>query len=422
MHVKNHYRLTILSALIFLVFPVLGSNPIEMSLISNEVGKVVVEVERALPKPDLDQSEQWYLLENGKKTNITRWERQKASEGINAVLVFDHSSGWAGTPFNWNSVKRNISRLIDGFDPERDSVALIGYASDVDMNTDLTDNLEVLKMILNGSEEQPGQAMAQAIEAATEALAPHSGKRAIFIVSSGYSEFGLGEVLREVDLPVFVLAPGYKEDWAYFCWQSGGMYEDLGALVSGKISPDEVRNWPIASTQITYVSTLGIETERVLELFAPNLSADGPLASISLLANQAAAPSIEPSVPGTGESTPTRQWLLYLIPGLFLLGGLIYLIRFWLFRTSKGTVQPGITSLQYNAKKNVLIAQLNIPIRTKPAKFTLHNHSGTPVRDQVVSGTTRKVKMDVSGLSEGLYKCSLSNAGMTSEQQDVVLG
>ncbi|MEL6653730.1 MAG: hypothetical protein AAFQ87_23290, partial [Bacteroidota bacterium] len=241
-------------------------------------------------------------------------------------------------------------------------------------------------------------------------------------VSSGYSERGLGEVLREVDLPVFVLAPGYKEDWAFFSWQSGGMYEDFGALVSGKLSPKEVRNWPNASTQITYVSTLGMDAERVLELFAPNLSAEGPLASIALQANQAAAPRIEPSVPGTGKDTETPQWLIYLIPGLLLLGGLVYMIRFFLFRTSKGTVQPGITSLQYNAKKNVLVAQLNIPVRTKPAKFTLHNHSGTPVKDQVVSGTTRKVKMDVSGLSDGLYKCSLSNAGMTSEQQEVVLG
>ncbi|MEL7532190.1 MAG: hypothetical protein AAFN10_12810, partial [Bacteroidota bacterium] len=124
-----------------------------MNIVSSEVGQVVVEVNRALPDPSADQMEQWYVLENGQKKNISSWQRISGEEGLNAVLIFDHSSGWAGTPFNWKSVKRSIVKVIDGFNTELDSLALIGFAESVDMNTDLTDNFEVLKLILNGSEE-----------------------------------------------------------------------------------------------------------------------------------------------------------------------------------------------------------------------------------------------------------------------------
>ncbi|MFK7921124.1 MAG: VWA domain-containing protein [Bacteroidia bacterium] len=420
MHFKKLFCLTVLSALVCFHFHVYAADPISMEIVSSELGQVVVEIDRALPQSGNAQAEQWYLLENGQKANITKWERKSGEAGLNAVLVFDHSSGWAGTPFTWASVKRSISKLIDGFDAERDSVALIGYSEAVDMNTDLTDNLEVLKMILNGSEEAPGQAMAQAMQSAAEALGPHQGNQAIFIVSSGYSERSLGEVLRNINVPVYVLAPGYKEDWAYFSWESGGMYEDLASLMNGSLKASDLRTWPSATTEITYVSTLGKDALRKIEIFAPSLQTEGPLAITNTAVNVMTAASKD-----IGNSAPEKNksnWFLFAIPIIIGLAGLIYLIRFLRFRTSKGTVLPGITNLTYNAKKHVLLAQVNIPIRTKPAKFTLHNHSGTPVRDQIISGTTRKVKMDLKGLSEGIYKCSLSNAGMTSEQQEIVLG
>lgn len=420
MHFKKLFRLTVLSALVCFHFHVNAADPISMDIVSSEPGQVVVKIDRALPQFGNAQVEQWYLLENGQKANITKWERKSGEEGLNAVLVFDHSNGWAGTPFTWTSVKRSIVKLIDGFDAERDSIALIGYAESVDMNTDFTDNLEVLKMILNGSDEAPGQAMAQAMQSAAEALGPHQGNQAIFIISSGYSERSLGEVLRNINVPVYVLAPGYKEDWAYFSWESGGMYEDLTLLMNGSLKANDLRTWPSASTEIMYVSTLGKDALRKIEIFAPSLQTEGPLAVANSSVSVMSAASKD-----IGDSSPKGNkvnWLFFAVPIIIGLAGLIYLIRFLRFRTSKGTVLPGITDLTYNAKKHVLLAQVNIPIRTKPAKFTLHNHSGTPVRDQIISGTTRKVKMDLKGLSEGVYKCSLSNAGMTSEQQEIVLG
>ncbi len=420
MQINNPLSLTILSALICFSFNSYAANPISMNIVSSEVGQVVVEVNRALPDPNADQSGQWYLLENGQKKNITKWQRNSSEEGLNAVLIFDHSSGWAGTPFNWNSVKRSLTKVIDGFNADLDSLALIGYAESVDMNTDLTDNFEVLKMILNGSEEAPGQSLPQAIRAGIEALGPHAGNQAIFIISSGYSDQSLGDIFRTMEVPVYVLAPGYKEDWAYFSWESGGMYEDLALLMNGGLKSKELRSFPLSQTQIAYVSTLPISELREIELFAPNLQSDGPLASANNQPEYVAVP-IE-DMDGSASDRGSTNWLLFAVPIIFGLAALIYLARYFMFRTSKGTVAPGITQLEYNAKKHELLAQVNIPIRTKPAKFTLHNHSGTPVRDQIISGTTRRVKMDLDGLPEGIYKCSLSNAGMTSEQQEIVLG
>jgi len=258
------------------------------------------------------------------------------------------------------------------------------------------------------------------MEAATEALGPHSGQQAIFIISSGYSERSIGDIFRNIDVPVFVLAPGFKEDWAYFSWESGGMYEDLALLMSGKLKSNELRALPLSQTQIAYVSTLPVSDQREIELFAPNLQNDGPLVATNTQAPAKIA-AVE-NLDGSPLEKSDNNWLLFGIPIFFGFVALIYLIRFFLFRTSKGTVLPGITLLEYNAKKHVLQAQVNIPIRTKPAKFTLHNHSGTPVRDQIISGTTRKVKMNLEGLPKGVYKCSLSNAGMTSEQQEIVFG
>ncbi|MEM6343066.1 MAG: vWA domain-containing protein [Bacteroidota bacterium] len=420
MQINNPLSLTILSALICFAFNSYAANPISLDIVSSEVGQMVIEVNRALPDPNSNQVEQWYVLENGQKKNITKWQRNSRDEGINAVLIFDHSSGWAGTPFNWKSVKRSISKLIDGFNAEQDSLALIGFAESVDMNTDLTDNFEVLKMILNGSEEAPGQALPQAMKAGIEALNPYAGNKAIFIISSGYSERSPGDIFREIELPVYVLAPGYKEDWAYFSWTSGGLYEDLALLMNGDIESSEWRSLPIASTQISFVSTLPMDATRAIELFAPNLYNDGPLAETS--SDKAVSLVPMEDVDGGASDKADSDWIYLAIPIIIGLAVLIYLARYFMFRTSKGTVAPGITQLQYNAKKHELLAQVNIPIRTKPAKFTLHNHSGTPVRDQIISGTSRRVKMDLDGLPQGVYKCSLSNAGMTSEHQEIVLG
>ena len=79
------------------------------------------------------------------------------------------------------------------------------------------------------------------------------------------------------------------------------------------------------------------------------------------------------------------------------------------------------TGLSFDKKKGKIRANINVPERKKPAKFTLHNPSGTPIKDQVVSGTKRSLVMDVSDLRDGVYLCTLSNAGMTSEAREVVL-
>jgi hypothetical protein len=366
--------------------------------------------------------DQWQVLENGQEVEVLEVQLQPRAEGVLAALVFDHSSGWAGTPYDWSQIKRLLQALIDGFEPTRDSLMLIGYGEEVDMITEMTDNFELLHLVLEGAGPTTGQALPEAIQTAVEALAPYQDRKAIFVVSSGYGGEGLDRLMPELGVPVFLLSPLEAPGWSTMAWQTGGLFQAVGLLIEERIPASSVADWPYAQTLVRFESALTEEAAYEIELYFQGMGDGTPIARLKRAGETKTLALVERNAPGWGSLNRDMAWLWYSLGCLLMLLGTWLLIKRLRLKTSRNLVQPAITALIYDSKRKKIKAQIDIPMRKNPAKFTLHNSTGTPIRDRIVPGTRRSVSMDVSDLREGVYLVSLSNAGMTSELREVVFG
>ncbi len=416
-----HCKLSLLFAL-FLGFSAImlqGQALPEENLVLRQEGYPEMELilNRRLPVGASLESGNWQVLENGEAVELMSVELRPGYEGLHVALVFDHSTGWEGTPYSWTRIQQVLRTVLQGFRPQRDSIMLIGFAEEVDMISEWTDNVEMLEIILGTAAELTGQALPEAIETAIDGLAPTVGNKAIIVFSSGYG----GEAMTPISaatIPLYLIAPQLNSHWETVAWQSGGMFQEIAPLLSGAIPAQEIATWPNSSSLIRYRTRLDSGASRTVELFSQSMETEGILGRVTYAGTEENQLTI--AEPGLHKVDPV--YFGYLGGGLVLLLGLGLVWRILRFRTSRNLVQPAITELSYDFKRRKIRAQIDIPQRKKPAKFTLHNHSGTPIRDCIVAGTSRSVAMDVSDIREGIYLCSLSNSGLTSEMRELVLG
>lgn len=415
MHIKNWFLLTLLGGWFSSGLWAQTQDEIQLLLNSEGFPEMELQVDRRLPVGPELSPDNWQILENGEAVALTSIALQPGEEGINVALVFDHSTGWAGTSYSWKQVHKAVRQIVQGFRPEKDSLMLIGYGEEVDMISELTDNYEMLEIILGTAQEVTGQALAEAIETAVAGLAPSQGKKAIIILSSGYSGATWNRPIE--DLPFFLIAPRVNHQWRTLAWRSGGLFQELEPIIKGDLPAQEIAGWPYSTSLLRFQTDLDPGQDRTIELYANSVSSE-PLGSIRVEGTSDELLAIAEPI-GKSDSP---AWVWYIVGGV---GALVILGLLWRsvrFRTSRNLVQPAITDLAYDAKRKRVKAKIDIPQRKKPAKFTLHNHSGTPIRDRIIPGTSRRVVLDVSDIGEGIYLCSLSNAGQTSEMREFVLG
>ena len=409
---------------------------------------MVLKGERSVnPDPELIS-----LFEDDKEVEVLSFKNDRENHTLKVAILFDCSETMLAGPEEMSSLRVEGKELTsiheDGADNTPrlsyakdgviefmhslkfpgDSMILVNYASDVS-NTDLNDNLEVMEMILGSLEPENGRVFYDALQLGIEALLPHNGRKIVVALVAGKdngSDTPLETILQSsdiLDIPIYIIGVGEVDEdhMQKIAKKTGGSFnyarsaEELEQIFL-ELSKDlqEVYELKYRSPVIDPK----INNRRSIRVYFEEGSQDE-----FSLKNSYRIPIIDKEgISSNIPSTPKERNYLGMIAGvlvcLLLLGGFIW----WKRKTGDaGLIVPAITQMIIHPKRPELKANVNIPLRDRPARFTIYSGSGSPIRDFVFSGGKRKVKVDISGLDDGIYYCVLSNGGLDSEKKELII-
>lgn len=355
----------------------------------------------------------------------------RANHSLKIGLVFDHSyiSGLDAEDSGllWEMAKTGAADFLTSMESDRDSFLLVNFASGVD-NTDFNNNTEVFSLILHSLEPDSGRRIYDAMQVGLEALLPHNGRRIMVIFTSGKDQGSdtpsktVLQTARHLRIPVYIIATG-DADYAVLqplASRTGG------ALIYVK-SPDElpqafehVSRQLQSVSELTYITPFPERNEplrRTVEVIS-TISSDFPPQSTK------STYRIEKSFTKDSEiltAPADRKNLWGMIFAIVVCLGIVAGFIIWRRnRIFSDLVVPAITQITFHRKNTILKVDVNIPLRNRPAKLTIYTDTGTPIMDAVFPGRKRRYELDISELPFGVYHCTLSNGGLTSEKKPIV--
>ena len=365
------------------------------------------------------------VYENDVKINEIQFEGDRLNHQLKVAILFDCSEAVKN---ELDYAKNGASKFMKSLKYPGDSLILVNYGADVS-NTDLNDNVEVMEMIMGSLESQEERVLYDALQVGIEALLPHSGRKIIVALVGGKdngSETPLQTILQSadiLDIPLYLIGLGEvnKEVLTKMAKTTGG--EFLYAE-----SPEDIEG---IYTQISE----NLQEVYELTYLSPDTEIKpGDRRTIKVVINQGEEeistktsfriPVIENEQPIEDYpiAVQTKKNYLGVIIAVIVLAFIFVGIVWW--RRQKdaiGLIVPAITEIVQNPKKPEIRARVNIPLKDRPARFTIYSSSGVPIKDFVFSGGKRKVKIDISSLSDGIYYCVLSNGGLDSERKEMLI-
>ena len=385
----------------------------------------------------LPEKDAFELEENGEKGLITSVTAGMPDHPLNVVIVLDHAGemSYDGLDFARQAALDFVNTLRVG----TDSVMLVTFSSGVDNHTDLTDlnyNKHVLDIILSGVEPDGQRMTYDALQQSLEALGPHKGRKVLLLISSGEDTgsstpvstvSGSAQLMR---IPIFTIQPHStrSEKLEKLTQDSGGrmIYVDSPGELSEKLMDlgDELQKViqlqyrsPDLSQQIK--RSLSIHWQHESEKLSMRSAYRRPATTMALPSDNKNI-STEPFLTTSGRS-PILRILGMVLAVLISLGLVIAFIRWRSGGGDSRQIVPAITYIDQEIRKGKINVKFNVPIRNKPARITLITQQGRPVKDFVFSGKKKQARLDVSDVPDGIYICTLTNAGMISEQAEMVV-
>ena len=417
--------------------PTGGGNPDIVAVIPDRFPEVSVMFSQSDEFWGMPEKEAFELEENGEEVELISVSSGMPDHPINVALVFDHSGELSDVDLQFarDAVLAFINTLRVGID----SVMLVTFSTSVDNHTDLTDlnyNKHVLEIILSGVESGGNRATFDALQQSLEALGPHKGRKIILLISSGEDNASTTPIstvsgsAQLMQIPVYAIQAQSARSP-----ELEKLTRDSGGRVIYADSPESFGE---------ELAELGEEFQRVIQLryqspdFSQqikrslrvnwrhesgqiNMRAAYRRPAGTVLRPQDSKPILsDPLVPNTGRS-PLLKVLGMILAVLVSLALVVAFIRWRQGAGDRGQIVPAITFIDSEIKKGKVNVKFNVPIRNKPARITLITQQGRPVKDFVFSGKKRQARLDVSDVPDGIYICTLTNAGMISEKTELVV-
>ncbi|MEZ4775402.1 MAG: VWA domain-containing protein [Bacteroidia bacterium] len=355
----------------------------------------------------------------------------RANHSLKIGLIFDH--GYLGGVSSedslafWETAKTASAGFLASMEAERDSFLLVSFASGVD-NTDFNNNTEVFSMILNSLEPDSGRRIFDAMQVGLEALLPHNGRRIMVLFTSGKDQGSdtpsktVLQTARLLRIPVYIIATGEADYSALQPLAS----KTGGSLIYAKNAEELTQAFQQISQQLqnvselTYITPVPDGTEplrRTVEVIS-TISPDLPPQNTKTTYRIDKLPSKDSEIL---TSPKNRKNLWGMIFAIVVCMGIVAGFIMWRRnRLYSDLVVPAITNITFHRRNNTIRLDVNIPLRNRPVKLTIFTDAGTPVIDAVFPGRKRRYEMDISELPFGVYFCTITNGGLTSEKKHMV--
>jgi len=361
------------------------------------------------------------LADNDTPMDSLIWESQADALPLKLALIVDKRTQLDESGTKWERTRDVTQRVLGALFTDSDSAIFIHAGGSID-NTDLNDNFPVLDIILQSLEPQGEAYLFDAIQLALEALQPVQGRRAILVVSQGGDEGSVRtaeqvqEQANRMGIPVHLYHVGNEVPTGLRAVSrtTGGKWLTVGT------SGLQAEGIPIAIDRLRRVHNI-----RYVAPDEPGFH----LVSLQIFGWESPSEfhyrmggTLEPEDPNlsSGGSSGTWIWASVLL-SLCVLG-----VGIWFYFRRKHSlhqatvVSPTLTDLAVDGKKGMLTVWFNLPNQQIPGRISIHSSGGRPVMDHVVSHRQSRAKIDLKEISEGVYHCSLSHAGLTSDPWEFV--
>ncbi|MDX2249826.1 MAG: VWA domain-containing protein [Bacteroidia bacterium] len=374
------------------------------------------------------QLDRFSVKENDQPAKIISFSDGRANHSLKTGLVFDH-----GLSVNQDSLvfldyaKSAAAEFLLSWESTRDSFVLVSFAGGVD-NTDFNNNTEVFSLILNSLEPDSGRRIFDAMQVGLEALLPHRGRRILVVFVAGRdggSDTPVKTVLqtaRHLRIPIYIIAAGAVDRpvLELLTSRTGGALVYADSAEKLPLAFKEISRQLLAVSELRYLSNISDEKppfKRSIELTSI-ISPDFPPQTIKTTYRIDRLP-VQVSSVDIARHRGKNQWGMVLAI-LISIGIVVGFIVWRKNRIPSDLVVPAITEITFYKKNTRIRVEVNIPLRSRPAKFTIYTQAGVPVMDAVYPGRKRQYDVDISELPFGVYYCTLTNGGLTSERKDMV--
>ncbi|MEL6676022.1 MAG: hypothetical protein AAFR61_27690 [Bacteroidota bacterium] len=380
----------------------------------------------------------WEVKENDEFVPIQEVNPGLPHHALNLGLVVEHSTQLLGeeSAENLADIQHASGAFLQSLRVNQDSILLVSFGATVDHQTELTDlsyNMPVLEIILNGLQAEEGVAFYDALQQGLEGLVPHGGQKAIVGIISGEDDrsetpfrtlAGSAKVLK-IPFYLFVISDQTYPKLEDLAHQSGG---SLTYLEEGS----QLEPYLLALSkhlqnvyEIRYLSSDEPDRARKLDI-AYQKNPDARLnwtAHYKFSGQGEGTPALAASEESGGNlRLPPKSWIniaIVVLMASLVLG--LFLRRLRRQGHVSNQIVPAITEVDEKIRRGKVKIQMNVPQPRHPARVTVTTMNGRPVKDYILSGRKRKAKLDVSDLPDGIYFLTLANKGLNSEPVEMVI-
>lgn len=388
-----------------------------------------------LPEPE---RQMFQLTEDGADVDIQSLEAVATPTPSYGLLLLDHSASMGlplAEPSDEASSTTSATRLlqakaaamvwISAMASSEDSVMLMGYTDEVDVISEMDDNITHLPKVMDAIAAEGRSDLPAALAEALEALKPYDAARAQLLVvttappaAATAALNALEEPLRSSGIPLYMAIVGGKAPEALrrLVNASGGDWVEA-------FTPEQLRAFFAQHAP-------ALEQSYVLSYQSPKARPDTAERVLRLASDapnwlvEEGVQTYRAAIPAEVEPFSVRHWqrlvdryggyALAAVLGLLLLGLLARILR---RRADANLIVPTITKIPEEVSKNSMRIRMAIPHKDKPAKFTIYSQGGKPIKDFIFKGTRRRARIRVKDLPDGTYLCNLANAGHRSEDR-----
>ncbi|RMG16931.1 MAG: VWA domain-containing protein, partial [Bacteroidetes bacterium] len=370
------------------------------------------------------------VREDGQEVNLQQLEAQSLTPPSYSIALLDHGAAMgrafadpaaedtAGLPSRLQAAKLALMQWLAGLQPRHDSVMLMAFAGEVDVNTEMDGNTAQLPKVFDAISAEGGSALYDAMLQALQVLQYYpTGQTSLLVLTTGesgastHTPDSLLQLLTHLQIPIYLaqLEPQPDSLLLQLAQNSGGQYllaespEALTDFFEQLLRPRQLMY------ELTYLSPAPQPDTSLrsiqLSLKLPHVFVEDGMAGYRMI-----DPASLPASPAFDWQALAREHALLIGGGLLALLLLFLLLRWIRKRADANLIEPAIVKMPEEVNKNVMRIRMAIPYKNKPAKFTIYSAGGKPVKDFIFKGTKRRARIRLKDLPDGTYKCDLSNA------------
>lgn len=392
------------------------------------------------------------ISENGDRCEVLRLVNITTRKPLNIALVFDHSGSMVDDPnqrpegvstmqeiyFNGGTLpegyimpiehaKNGVYRFISDNHNEEDSVLFIGFSSEVDKPSPLTNDLSTIKPYIDKTEPSGRTAFYDALYQSIEQLKSRTSKPVIVSITDGgdnssiHTHEEIIELAQKHEIPIYIIGLGDVEKF---------YLKELASATDGFFyytnSPDQletiyrnIKEQLRSIYQVDYhsLSEDFISEDRILKFSFLNdtLTFSNPSSKFSLPDEAIAyiekkeAERLE-EIEFEKQEALNRKILLGGIGGGILLLGIG---SFILIRRRK--VKVKIEQLSPNPFQEKVTIHYIVSDKITNPELTITTIRGTHIGTFPISNTDKQITIDTTSWKRGVLLFTISGSGKTSE-------